>query len=393
MNTETVTRSFSWMEWLCAFGLFIGLNPYFTWQQSAFAIFPILASMIPIYIAQKRRGGFIKDDLGFFFFFVLLFLWYVISKQGSVLGIAKSVTPALFLLIHPLIRKSALDCFVYKLLPIVLFISASAYILDGIGLIHLPTIPIVSYNESNGALYFSHILYVQQGDIVGLSRFCSLFDEPGVVGTICSLVLFCYAKELPKWTLAVYIVSGILSLSLFFFVMFTYLLVVGKMGFNVKSLFFVGIIVYVGAMILINNVDSDYLQLKVLSRLQIEDGSLVGDNRLVDGFSDYFWGTFVNSPDLLFGTKDTFNRAEGSSSILKEIYLHGLLFVLLSLAGYIRYFYRHKRSLKEFILFLVFFIGLMYQRPYLWSFVYFVFFIICTDYRTDSSYDSSDNSR
>ena len=62
-------------------------------------------------------------------------------------------------------------------------------------------------------------------------RFASIFDEPGVLGTLAAMATFYHRKLLKPWQYIAYIFSGILSISLFYITLFLPLLLLANIQF------------------------------------------------------------------------------------------------------------------------------------------------------------------
>ena len=121
---------------------------------------------------------------------------------------------------------------------------------------------------------------------------------------------------------------------------------------------------------------SPTLSEKIISRLawDSESGSIVGDNRT----SEYAWkllDQIKGTRQLWFGIDDKweyFEKVSYSSSFINVVIMNGVLFSSLVLIFYIAYGWVYKRSILNFIIFILVVFGTLYQRPGIFN-PYFIF--------------------
>lgn len=188
-------------------------------------------------------------------------------------------------------------------------------------------------------------------------RFQSIFDEPGVVGTISGIMLIGLVKVKMKIQKTILIISGFLSISVAFFFFFIIFLIM-SMNFK-RFIFFGGILLFLflSVQYYIDN------PLVNIAMQKIERGN----NRFDQCFSEKF--EQILSDGFLFGKGLGATNSLGCdvSSFLAQVYDYGLMgFVLILLSVILVYFnviYKKKgggRLLFWIMLILINF----YQRPH-----------------------------
>lgn len=200
----------------------------------------------------------------------------------------------------------------------------------------------------------------------GSFRFCGLFDEPGVVGTISALTLCCQ-QSFKSTKSIVLLISGICSFSLFFFVVvavyFTYsqLLDTKKKSYGI---FAFSVALAIGLIVITS---SPVFSKMIGDRLSIDSdtGFIAGDNRT----SDLAWemlDSMVGTSFFWFGIDDKWEFQEQvaySSSIINVIVMNGMAFLLMIVLFYFVYGWTYKSSVKQFLVYFFIVAGTLYQRP------------------------------
>ncbi|UOK57874.1 hypothetical protein MGI18_26845 [Bacillus sp. OVS6] len=197
-----------------------------------------------------------------------------------------------------------------------------------------------------------------------------MFDEPGVVGTVSSLILVSKGFSLRGKYERILLVAGILSFSFaFYFIMFLYLLI---------KKFKYGILIFGAIIILINTVPKDsYVYSTLLYRFELSSDGIAGNNRTNQGF-DQLYADFLQNDNVLLGIKekDFFDRANryGSEALSWKTFVVVNGFVLFIL--HTLYFMWNAFNLRNkhiWIFCIVYFLSI-YQRPYDFSFSYWLLF-------------------
>lgn len=374
-------------NFLFACTAFLGLSPYFIWHTSGllFQIFIIstFSFFIVITITEKPKYNRVNYMLVFFCIFV-----YIALYHSNLERLIKALILGLLLFAFLLVRnEDKLESFKYftilfsiSLIPgLILYISN----LIGIDLAWSYLEPINPLKTQLGHYYRRYL-----GSVVLISsrsapiwpyRFCGMFDEPGVVGTVSALLLVGNRFNFKSFYVKILLISGIITFSLAFFVIVIASLVIELiLRRNFRIVIIIGCFFSLFILFSTYLEDNYLIQRYVLNRITNLGSGLIVDNRTTQSF-DYEFEQFFHRGlnTILFGEgvgsrSDNMNLL-GSSSIKLVIYDSGiigfsaliLLFIVLVLC--------HKS--KQAVIFLVIFIASMYQRPSVLNYAYILIFM------------------
>ncbi len=266
--------------------------------------------------------------------------------------------PSIFLLIPNTIKLSVFTTF-EKLIAIVLFAGLLTYLLRFV--VNLPSFSISPLNDLRRFnAYYVYLFDVTQR--IGIfPRFYSIFDEPGIVGTLCALLISYKPLSIKGFNNRMILLAGFFSFSLAFY---SILLINYIYNLNIKYAFFVLII---SVFYLVFIPEDNLLNTIIFSRLKIVEGTLSGDNRVNPYFATNY-NNFVTAggKDLWFGRgvgaagSDDYRNA-GSNSYKVIIYQFGIIGIMLYLLFFISVTFLIAPSRRGFFYLLVF-ILLAYQR-------------------------------
>ena len=168
---------------------------------------------------------------------------------------------------------------------VVLLVSLIGFILSLI--LPIPSFGYLYY-EGYDFRYENYLFFLRIDSITRGLRFTSVFLEPGHVGMICALFLFAYKYRIKEWTVVVFLISLLFTLSLagYFLLVIGYVLYsLNQHGVSFLKKVLIGVILlgsgyftaieYNGG----NNVVNNF----IIERLQYdEDEGIVGNNRTDD---------------------------------------------------------------------------------------------------------------
>jgi len=234
----------------------------------------------------------------------------------------------------------------------------------------------VPYNEILPANVNKNSTYLQYPLLVVINnprlpiqyfRYCFIFDEPGVVGTVASMLLVSERYRMDKWQNIIIAISGVLSFSLFFFV----ISLLYMLFYHLHHLFnwkFLLVIITVSAFFA--TYESDVFDVKrlIVHRLEFgDDGKLSGDNRSNAVFDAAYANFWRDGGIRLLTGKGVGAHARIAPDIQTYkmvIYDQGIIYVLLSIVFYAFYsFVILKRQYKDYCLYIIFILIFYYQRP------------------------------
>lgn len=335
--------------------VFIRTMPFYLWSLESVLrpICAILVMLICIFNISKDKG-----TRWIFFFVAASYFWAVMFVDHS--GIMVLLNFLTFAFITILKREVVFETYKYFRILLITFLSLSLinYLFLRLGWVGVGRI-IQPLNEIKDHTYVAYPFVVTSfGHIT--HRFYAIYDEPGMVGTICGLMLIAEGTSLRKAGNWVLLLAGLLSFSFYFYIT----LILGLVFFSSK-LKFRWLIVPVFAVILAFSFSNPFMYNAVWSRFEWDEevGSFVGDNRSASNLDAHY--------ESIRGTR-TFFVGEGtavakkymnSASLKLIIVKHGFIFVALNLMGFAILSFREIRKKTVWIPFFIFFILTLYQRP------------------------------
>ncbi|MBQ0142629.1 MAG: hypothetical protein KBT06_07515 [Prevotellaceae bacterium] len=262
--------------------------------------------------SQKNFNGWLTSFMSIVIFYAL----FQIKKQ-EMLKLIEFIT-------------KSLACFLALSLPFYFF-----YLLG----FNLPNSSIVygDYEYSFSNYYFFLIDDRFWTEII--PRFHSVFLEPGHLGTACALLLLTQCGKWKKWYCLILMLSIFLSFSLTGYIMLvviTFLnMWIQRKHILVKIivvLFIVGC--FIGGAFIYNH-GNNLVHDLILLRMEIDDGELVGDNRVSESFEADF-ENLLNSPSIIFGKELDLSiyENEGNSGFRVFLYENGIVGTFLLILFY-----------------------------------------------------------
>jgi len=205
-------------------------------------------------------------------------------------------------------------------------------------------------------------------------RFNSIFNEPGVVGTVCLMFLFVRKFKIDNWKIYTILFAGIASFSFFFYVGLAFALIY-VYGINLKKALYSLLIILSLSFILQKN---EIFEQLVLYRFQalISGKDISTINKRTPEKWDIEYNAFLKTDDVIFGRgENSYDRSDyqGLASYQQFVYLYGFWGLILLVLVYF-YMIRKKTSLQNALFLMTCFLGILYQRP--WIFEPYVSLII-----------------
>lgn len=336
-----------------AFLVFVACWPFFFWQYERAYVFSCLliffVSIFNIDVETKNRRWTI-------FYFVLIYFLLGFCRGTSAWPIyfAYALIPCLKIDVLSSTYRS------FRFLIIIVFSLSLVNLLLLLFGVSLPSQNIEPLNtlKPYGYIQYPFIIFPMTAEDGAFSRFCSVFDEPGVVGTLAGMILCVEKYSMHKIGNIILLIAGLLSMSLYFFVIsFLFVLLQTKTK-KIFILCVIGFCVY----ILTSNIDffNDYLWNRLV---MTDDGKFQGDNRNSTEFLRLFNNSFNDIRIILGYGSDYVKNYQESASIQLFILRDGILFVLLFLIGYINLAFKYIKPRSRLLFFLIFLVGTLYQRP------------------------------
>ena len=206
-------------------------------------------------------------------------------------------------------------------------------------------------------------------------RLCGIFVEPGEFGTYLALILCLEKYDLRKISNIILFVAGCLTFSLAFWIM-SLVYFVFRFYKNIKLTLLVAFLILLSFSILnimANEYDEPNSQY-LLSRFEYQDGNLAGNNRS-DSRSDEAFVDVITTSDAFLGRGGGYSHSivsTGISTIKMSVVDYGILGALLIYGGMIGAILYFAKPHKGGIAYLCVFVFSLYQRPDIFTLVYFV---------------------
>ena len=360
---ESIIKRIEYM--LLAFLFILTMSPSFLWQTHLTFYLSILFPLSVFIINPK-----LDKSNAVPIFFVTVLLMYNLRESFLYFALRFFV---IFILISSYESRKKIYSYSHSFLAFFLLISLLVYGLVVVLGIELPYVIVDPSNEAKddlGVFYHQYpFLTVSYYYGIASPRFASMFDEPGVVGTIATLFLFAERYKMNKWQNIVFLLSGLFSLSLFFIgmalIFIPFFMIKEKVQFKYVLLFFgmiVGLILFA-----VSYIDIDFEEL-VLNRLSNDDGGIVQDNRSTDYFDSVF-SRFMNGDIMLVlfgkGINAHLQIDPAIQSYKMIIYDNGLLYLIITLLAFLVMAYKKlwKYSIILFFAYVLLFFAEYYNRP------------------------------
>jgi len=341
------------IAFILAFLVVITLQPYFVWANTKYA--NIFAGIVMLVISLSIAKLTIYN-VRISIFFVICNLYYFFGGTHYT-----TFSPIFFLPLFFLLLPNDYKLVIFKKFNnIISIIFALGFITYSLRFfINLPYINIPPLNPLKAYTYNVYLFDITIPQTI-LPRFMSLFDEPGVVGTLCALLISYKKIALNSFNNIVILLAGIFSFSLAF-----YVILILNLLYNFKKNYS---IVFILVLLLFSILPKDSIfYTQIVDRLEFVDGGFSGDNRMNKTFAMNS-NSFINNggKDLFFGRGmgsekfDDINN-QGSSTYKVLVYRHGLIGVGLFLLFFIYITWLLAPSIRGGF-YLTVFILLLYQR-------------------------------
>ena len=312
------------------------LNPWFMWPIGTLYAFPAGILLVASYLLSitlsrpiYTRNDFILPLTAF----IALSYYQLFVNGGRIGGFIFNLFHVVIFLCLFLIdidKLEKLATFLCKFMGGLLAVSTIAYILWIFGF----PFPSRDASFSDGLYSFTNYFFFLIDDRALLAlfyRFHSVFLEPGQIGTACVMLLFTQCGKWRKWYNIAMIITAILSFSLAAYVLIVYvtfanLWIQGKKVFlKMAASVFIFVTIIVGSFFYNNG--NNLIHDLILIRMEVDDGDIVGNNRVTEDF-DAEYSNFWKSSDIILGRdmpKDNF----GNSGYKVYIYENGVIGMIL----------------------------------------------------------------
>lgn len=383
-----------------AIGAFINNNIYWGWETYHGGIWnPIIkfirysGLIILFIIAIQQKEKPIKTQKQFIvIFFELLMVSAVACYAGSEKTVPYNmgyIISAILLIVSFFLHQedqAKIFDYIVKIFVVISFPSLVYYIITVILGIEIPYEYLIPPHQGKAAsgLYYElrpmGLIIKNQYQTI-LPRYCGVFDEPGMIGTLSAIFLSATLKrkENKVWSILL-VLEGILSFSMAFYILILINIIFISMMKGIIQVSVTICLVAVG-IILFLNIDFQNPQLKnIQNRIDISSRFFVKDNRTNSEFEKEYRKMMDNAGyELLFGHGIGYvqTRPELSASFSYKllIFEHGLIGAFLYIGFFVLLAVFYYKLSKDNLNFLLLFFASIYQRPYIMSQQYTMIFI------------------
>ena len=212
--------------------------------------------------------------------------------------------------------------------------------------------------------------------IVDTFRFHGPYDEPGVVGTFCSIILCVNKFNLRKVENVICLIAGICSFS-FFFTIVVSVYAFFYYGFIERNNKLLLLLLVIGSVFYLKTKDDELIYNTLWHRFEYnqDEKKIEGINRMSDE-ADVFYNNLSFTEYMFGGDEEKYQKVvEGSASYKSVIVSNGVIFLILYLSFYILYAKSKATKRLAFILFLFVLLGNTFQRPDIYGAVNFFLYI------------------
>lgn len=354
------------------------LNPWFFWSIGALNL--VLASSLllgSMLLARTMTAPFFtyeKIFLPLISYIAIVSYQLMVNETNLGAFLAFPLNVFIFLSLF-MVRKNelaGLTDFISKAMGVLMLFSMPFFLLYLVGF----PLPSVNAQFRDGYYTFSNYFFFLIDDrfvTTIIPRFQSVFLEPGHLGTATTFLLFTQIGKWKKWYNIILLVATLITFSLSAYLLLTAVVIlhlwIRRKHFIGKLLGVVALFAGIITASFFYNDGDNMLHDLIILRLEVEDGDIVGNNRVTEDFQAEF-DNFLESSDIFLG-RDMDYDMFGNSGYQVFIYENGFIGLFLLIAFYVLSTMRF-RDRRAFVS--VMFIALLafLARGYLMSYNYYI---------------------
>lgn len=368
------TKSYNNQVWFLAVILFCMTNPCYLWQTPI----PVIAVMLFYLVAVLHSEAIGKKLL---IGSILFFLFYVMTgvRYGFSLSFIFTIAIPSILLINKQLLCDGFEKFII-ILSVTMTLSLIVYVLMYFFGISFPYVTVPPLNplkaEAIGGYVYEMypFLIVEPIERGFIQRFHGMYDEPGVVGTMCAIILVAKNFNIRKIVYLPIFLGALFSFSLYFFVIaIVYFIITIKKKNFIGYAIFAAILLY--AISFIPGIEE-----LVYARFIIEDGTWQGNSRESLGYGAWF-SRFRETSDYWFGLGPGAHLVPNpSGASYKDIIVdNGIILFIFYISSWAVFIFGTQKGIRNIILVSIVIFGCIFQRPFITdvfmqlSFLYLIF--------------------
>lgn len=346
---------------LILFLFIVSMYPWFTWGVDSKLIWTLAVPILTAFRLLNRQyfDQYSVNKFAALFTFVLIMWMQRQTLMAAVFGIGLWWSIYIFLQLKEQYKKDIVE-YITKWFGLLLGVSLVYFVISKAG-VPLPHNTIVFNTSSSYDTFNNYYLYVQPA-YADSFRFSGIFLEPGHMTMGLAPLIY-----LNKYNVKNRYCLMLLAAQLFSFSLAGYLLLffgfiwqnmteknnIHKVRSLILSFFAFSVFLFLSASLF----GEDLFSSLILDRLQVENGSIVGNDRMNDYFASVF-SSYVASSDFLFGMGDFdaegFFQGHGNSGWQVYAYMYGLIGLIAAGLSYISpYIKQHNASTLGFCILLI----------------------------------------
>lgn len=365
---NTLTSKFTMQEKLCLLLLLLSpfstfIAPFSSYYISMMDVIIPFMAIVATYFFGRNLLDLSKKKYVIPYFIVMMLVWcspiYFHFERPST-----SLLLELFFICTFTLLKFNARLWVYekflKILSIIFLLGIIEFFLSRIGVTHITAQLERTGVEHERTFYQGVFLILPEYWDYILFRFQSLAEEPGLIGTLSAFILITINAKKYKIQTIIFAISGILSMSLAFYLLMS-IWIISKISFrNFKLLISIFICVTV-VFVIFNDMLMHMIFERVLNGLRL--GTI--DNRSSD-LVNSLYKDVISSVNLMFtgvGLRTFLSMgADASAGFKKVVVEYGLIPILIAIFATCKFFWQYNGKYKGALVTLIIFCISLYQR-------------------------------
>lgn len=336
----------------------------------------------------KRGKMFVNSWVLYICSFFFLLLSFILIPSFKTFHLSNIFILLSFFLLRFLTisERERILYFVTKYLYVIIVISFPLWFIHAF-IVELPVFGELDLSELKGTFYpINNYFFFVTNSNIETYRFYSMFDEPGVLGTISAFILYGNRYDFFKKENIVILIGGIFTFSLAFYI----LTITGYILFNIKSvkqiMFSLIIIALLSTIVFYYLKDNEAFQNSIIERLSMDDTEVL--DRRTGYNTALFFDNLFRTDDVWFGIGSEQMQILGvnqGASYKMFIIEYGIVSLVVLIFSYFSLI--NKYNWKS-ILFIILFILSFLQRPYAFTSWQFIIFY-CVIYISEVNYENN----
>lgn len=377
MVNDTLGKSKSSLEIFLGILIFALTEPYFLWHigvvYSILLIFGFLCMV-------KYTDIYINSTICLY---VCVFGFLCYASGNSITTFIRFLCFIPFFFINGRILKNAYKVFC-NIYIVFLILSLFTFVLYNVG-VKFSGIVVEPLNTMKDYDYVTYIFLVVPNKFQMVDRYHFLFEEPGNVGTYAILILGIEKFKINNWKNILIVISGLLSLSLFFYVSLVFVLIANVISGSINTRYKVLLTMSIAVIIGLANIEGNIVYDTIGARLQYdsERETFAGNNRAREGLVSYYdkirwstetfyWGSTISNENKQMIA----DLSGGSAGYRNAIINYGLVGFVLYVLFYVKYSGSIFIDKRNRLFFLCIFIFMLFQRPFFTNSIFFILYLI-----------------